>query len=344
MKIALLTSFRRMPESYSLVNDVIDQIQLLNKYGHEVVFYSQEGCEGRGIECEKRPVLPHFRLEKNVVNHEAKAKLIDIFKKELSGFDVVITHDLMYLQSYATHRAAIKECGIDVKWIHWAHSGNRDVLDIKMPRAKYIYMNYADLDRWARSLNIELDDARVVFNDKDPALFFNWHPITRQIAEKIDLINNDVMQTYPICSTRMDAKGIDHVIRTFGALKRLGNRVLLVICNSNGRKKKEEIDRKIEFGKSHGLNEAELFFTSTLSEETASQVPRDVVRDLMQISNLFIFPTLSEVCSNILLEASMCKQLIVLNKSFPALFDFGDENKTCLGHPFGSLVRADFSS
>jgi len=67
-----------------------------------------------------------------------------------------------------------------------------------------------------------------------------------------------------------------------------------------------------------------------------------VVRDLMLISNVFIFPSLSEVCSNVVLEASMCKQLLVLNKSFPSLFDFGDEGKTCLGHPFGSLIHSDF--
>lgn len=341
-KIAILTSFRQMPESYSLINDVIDQIKTLNKYGHEVTFYAQEKCEGRGIECAERCILPHFKLEKNIVNEEYKQKLIELFKKELSQYDVVITHDMMYLQSYATYRAAIMECGIDVKWIHWAHSGNRDALNIKMPRAKYVYMNYTDLNRWAKSLGIEMDDARVVFNNKDPRLFFDWHPITCKIADKIDLINNDIMQIYPMCSTRMDAKGIDHVIRTFGALKKLGNKVLLIICNSNARKRKEEIQRKLELGKNHGLGEQDFFFTSTLSEETERMVPRDVVRDLMQISNLFIFPSLSEVCSNVLLEASMCKQLLVLNKSFPAMFDFGEEGRTCLGHPFGSLIKADF--
>jgi len=342
MNIAILTSFRKMPESYSLVNDVIDQIKTLIKYGHKVIFYAQEGCEGRGIECEIRAIIPHFKLEKNVVNEEYKKKLIELFKKELPQFDAVITHDLMYLQSYATHRSAIMECGVDVKWIHWAHSGNRDALNIKMPRAKYIYMNYIDTARWARSIGIDTDDVRVIYNDKDPRLFFDWHPITCQIADKIDLFNRDVMQTYPMCTTRMDGKGIDHVIRIFGALKKLGNRVLLVICNSNARRKIEEVQRKIELAKRHGLTDDEIYFTSTLSQETEGQVPRQVVRDLMLISNLFIFPTNSEVCSNVLLEASMCKQLVVLNKSFPALFDFGEEGKTCLGYPFGSIIKADF--
>ena len=343
MKIAIFTTFRNMPETYSLVNDVIDQIKTLKRYGHEVVFYAQEGCEGRGIECEMRTLVPHFKLEKNVINEKYKDILIKFIREELSQHDVVITHDLMYLQSYATHRAAIIESGIDTKWIHWAHSGNRDALNIKMPHAKYVYMNYTDIARWTKSLGLEVDDERVVFNDKDPSLFFDWHDITKQISEKIDLFNRDIMQVYPLCSTRMDIKGIDHVIRVFGAFKRLWNNVLLIICNSNAKKAGDKIKQKLELAKSHGLTEDEIFFTSTLSDETVKGVPRQVVRDLMLISNLFVFPSLSEVCSNVLLEASMCKQLLVLNKSFPALFDFGEEGKTCLGYPFGSIIKADFS-
>ena len=343
MKIAIFTTFRNMPESYSLVNDVIDQIKTLKRYGHEVVFYAQEGCEGRGIECEMRTLVPHFKLEKNVVNEKYKQIFIEFIKEELSQFDVVITHDLMYLQSYATHRAAIMESNIDTKWIHWAHSGNRDNLNIKMPHAKYIYMNYTDVPRWTKSLGLEVDDARVVFNDKDPSLFFDWHDVTKQISKKIDLFNRDIMQVYPLCSTRMDSKGIDHVIRTFGALKRLGNNVLLILCNSNAKNTGDKIKQKLELAESHGLTEDEIFFTSTLSDETVRGVPRQVVRDLMLISNLFVFPSLSEVCSNVLLEASMCKQLLVLNKSFPSFFDFGEEGKTCLGYPFGSVLKADFT-
>ncbi len=281
-KIAILTSFRKMPESYSLVNDVIDQIKLLTKYGHKVIFFAQKGCEGGGIECKKACILPHFKLEKNIVNQEFKKKLIDIFNKEFSDIDVVITHDLMYLRSYVTYRAAIMECKADVKWIHWAHSANRDNLELKMDHAKYIYMNYTDLDRWSRSIGIELDDARVIFNDKDPDLFFEWHEITKEIGEKINLVKPDIMQTYPLCSTRMDSKGIDHVIRTFAALKRLGNRVLLVICNSNGRKMKEDKQAKIVIDERKGLKNKEIFFTSRLKEKTQRKVPRQDIRDFMK--------------------------------------------------------------
>lgn len=343
MRIGIITTFRRMPESYSLVNDVIDQVKTLKKYGHEVVFYGQVGCKGTGIDCEVKAVLPHFRVEKGVVNMAMKDVIVKLFNEELKDFDVVITHDLMYLSGCVTYRQAIMEANLPkVKWIHWVHSGMGGGLNLKMPRSKYIYMNYIDVDRFAKAVGVKHDDVRVVFNDKDPRFFFDWHPITYEISEKYDLFNRDIIQTYPMCSTRMDAKGLDHVIKIFGKLKSLDNRVMLIIPNSNARRRKEDIERKIQFAKENDLTENEFFFTSTLKQEYEGQVPRQVVKDLMQISNLFIFPSVSEVCSNVLLEASMTKQLIVLNKDFPALFDFGEENKTCLSQSFGSLLRAGF--
>ena len=342
MRIGILTSFRRMPDSYSLVNDVRDQIRTLVKHGHEVVFFAQETCEGQDIDCEMRAILPHFRLEKDIENKEAKEKLIEIFKKELTEFDVVITHDLLYIRQYFTYRKAIMECGIDVKWVHWVHSGIGETLKLKMPHAKYVTMNYADSSRFAEHIGVTMEDVRVVFNDKDPRLFFDWNPITRKIADKYDLFNKDIIQTYPMCTTRMDAKGIDHVIRVFASLKKIGNNVLLIIANSNGRKKQEEIDKKLESAYAQGLEKGDIVFTSSIGPESANGVPRDVVRDLMLISNLFIFPSISEVCPNVLLEASITKQLIVVNRDFPALFDFAEDGKTCLAYDFGSLIKSGF--
>jgi len=341
-KIAILTAFRNMPESYSLVNDVRDQIKVLKKYGHGVVFYAQEGCTGEGIECEMKAILPRFKMQKNEENTEIKNKLIEIFEREFKDFDVVIEHDLIYLQMYYTYRKALMECNVpNVKWVHWAHSGMGGSLNLKMPKSKYVYMNYTDVPRFARAIGVEVDDVRVVFNDKDPRMFFGWHPITCKIADKYDLFEPDIMQTFPLCSTRMTAKGVQKTIRVFGKLKELGNKVLLVVCNSNARKKKEEIEQKIKLAHKAGLTDKEILFTSQLGY---NGVPRDVVKDLMQMSNLFVFPSLSENCSNVLLEASMTKQLLVLNKDFPAFFDFAEDGKTCFSHGFSSTHGVSFRS
>ena len=65
-------------------------------------------------------------------------------------------------------------------------------------------------------------------------------------------------------------------------------------------------------------------------------VPHEVVRDLFLLSNLFIFPTLSENCPLILLEAAFAKCLLVLNDDFPPLKDFFGEN--ALYFKFSSIL------
>jgi len=342
MKIAILTAFRNMPESYSLVNDVRDQIKTLKKHGHEVVFFAQEGCKDDDIECETRAVFPRFRMKRNVEDTETKKKIIKILEKELKGFDVVIEHDLIYISQYYTYRKAIMEAKVpNVRWIHWAHSAMGGI-SIKMPRSKYVYMNYTDVPRFAQGIGVDVQDVRVVFNDKDPRLFFEWHPITCEIADKYDLFNRDIMQTYPLCSTRMTAKGIEKVIKVFGCLKKLKRKVLLVVCNANARKHKQTVQDLLQLGYDKELGKKDILFTSTLSPTTVGGVPRAVVKDLMQISNLFIFPSISEVCSNVLLEASVTKQLLVLNKNFPPMFDFGEEGKSVMAYNFGSTRGLSF--
>ena len=341
MKIALITHFRKMPDSYSPGNALRAQVSMLQKYGHEPVVFTQEKSDAV-LGCEVRSVVPHFKREKNVVNQEIKEKFKEILKKELIGFDIAITHDIMYIDDCITYREAIRECGVDIRWLHWARSGVGRKIDLSMPKAKYVYMNYKDIDRFASLISVSPTDIRVIFNTLDIRDFFDWHEISRRISEKIDLFNRDIVQVYPMCSTRMDAKGIDHVIKLFGKLKKLGNNVLLVIANANASRVGELIKAKIDYAKREGLTDDEILFTSTIGEDTLRQVPRRVIRDLMQIANLFIFPTISEVCSNVLLEASISKQLLVLNRDFPPLFDFGIDGKTCLGSNFGSLIQKSF--
>jgi len=341
LKIAIISHFNRAPESYSPARAVRNQIKILQKYGHKVVFFVQEGSQ-LDWDCEMRPVVPKFKREKNVVNEEIKAKFIDILREELTNdFDVIISHDL-YIDDCITYREAIKECGVKIPWLHWARSGVGQPIDFGMANAHYVYMNYADTAQFARRIGVKHDNVRVVFNEKDPS--FNWHPITKTIVEKMKLWNKDIIQVYPLCSTRFDAKGLDSVITAFAILKEMGQRVGLIICNANCRHRKEEVSKKLEFAKGWGLVDGQdILFTSTLYKDKDEvfgnmerETPHQVVTELMRVSNLFIFPTMAEVCSNVLLEASMTKNLLVLNKDLPCLFDFAGDD-TVLSYPFTSF-------
>ena len=344
LKIAIITHFKRCPDSYSPGKAVKNQIKLLQKYGHEVVFFVQEGST-LDVGCELRPVVPNFKREKNVINEEMKNKFIDVLRENLTDdFDVAITHDF-YLDSCVTYREAVRECGVKIPWLHWARSGVGRKIDFNMDNAKYVYMNYQDSELFASRISVDIKDLRVVFNEKDPSLMFDWDPITKMISDKMELQYKDIIQTYPLCTTRMDAKGINSVIATFGKLKEAGKDVALIICNSNGRKRLGEIETKMNYAKTCGLTEQDIVFTSTLANDEfkiESEVPHRIVSELFHISNLFIFPTIAEVCSNVLLEASMTKNLIVINEDLPSLFDFVNEDAV-LKHPFTSLRSMHYS-
>jgi len=344
LKIAIITHFNRAPDSYSPGRAVKNQIKMLMEYGHEVVFFVAEGST-LDVGCTMKPIMPKFKRVKNVVDEDAKAKIVDILRTELtSDFDIAITHDF-YIDDCITYREAIKECGVPIPWIHWARSGIGKPIDFKMDNARYVYMNYADAGIFASRIDVDEKKVRVIFNEKDPSLLFQWNPITKYISDKMKLWEKDIIQTYPICTTRMDAKGLNPIIATFAELKKLGHKVALVVCNSNGRKRKDEINSKLQYAYELGLTDKDIVFTSTLSNDEFqihSEVPNKVVSELMQVSNLFIFPTIAEVCSNILLEASMTKNLLVLNEDLPLLFDFADESAV-LKYPFTSSRSMHYS-
>jgi len=344
LKIAIITHFNRCPENFSPGRATKNLIKILQQYGHEVVFFVQEGSPLE-IDCEVRPVVPKFKRLKNIINYEIKDRFIQILKRELTDdFDLIITQDL-YIDDCITYREAIKQCGVNVKWLHWARSGIGRPVNFNMSNARYVYMNNHDVIRFADKIGVDYSLVRVVFNEKDPSLLWGWSPITKMISDKMRLWEKDIIQTYPLCTTRMDAKGINSVIRTFGYLKAKGNKVALIICNANGRRRLSEIESKIKLAEENGLTKDDFLFTSTLADEEfdiSREVPHKVVVELMQISNLFIFPTMAEVCSNVLLEASMTKNLLVLNEDLPSLFDFADK-EAVLSYPFTSLQSVHYS-
>lgn len=339
LKIAIITHFNRCPDSYSPGRAVKAQIKMLKEFGHHTVFFVVEGSK-LDVGCEMRPVVPQFRREKNIVNEEVKQKFIDVLREQLTDdFDLAITHDL-YIDDCITYREAIKECGVPIKWVHWARSGVGNPIDFRMDNARYVYMNHADVGLFAQRIGVDPKNVRIAFNEKDPSLLFNWDKKTKEISDRMRLWDKDIIQTYPICTTRMDAKGINSVIATLAALKRLGNEVCLIVCNSNGRRRIEEVEAKMNRAKDCGLSENDILFTSMVPG-LESEAPHVVVSQLFQISNLFIFPTIAEVCSNIMLEASMSRNLLVLNTDLPSLFDFVDEGSV-LRHPFTSLQSVHY--
>jgi len=347
LKICIISHFNRMPQSYSPARAVKNQIKILSENGHDVTFLVQDGSPltSDDLGCRVKAVMPKFKREKMVVSEEGKMKLIDLFREELTGnYDCVITHDF-FIQDTVTYSAAIKECGVPIPWLHFARSGVGHNMDFSMPNARFVYLNRHDIGKFARAIKVKPEQCRSVFNEKDPAFMFGFHPITRMIINKFRLWERDIVKVYPVCSTRLDAKNLDGIIKIFVELKRLGNKVCLIIANSNGRRRVEDLKRKQEMAKEMGLNEDEFLFTSLLTSNeynTETEVPNKVCAELMQISNLFIAASAAEVGPNILLEGAMSKNLIVVNEDLPLNYDFVDKNNV-LSYPFTSSGSMHYS-
>lgn len=340
LRLAIISHFNSMPASYSPARAVRNQIKMLSSHGHKVTIFLQEGSKltEEELGCEIKRIIPKFKRIKMVVNQEIKEKLINLFRTEVEGnYDVVITHDF-YLQDTVTFSEAIRECGIKTPFLNFARSGVGHNMDFSMSNAKFVYLNYSDVESFAKAIKVPVEQCRTVPNEKEIFYMFNFHPVTKMIIQKFQLWEKDIIMTCPVCSTRLDAKGIDSIIKTFVELKRLGRKVTLIVANSNGRKRVDDLKRKQEMVKEMGLNDDEFIFTSLLADEEfkiESEVPNQVCAELMQLSNLMIMATTAEVSSNILLEASMTKQLLVLNSDLPCLFDAVDK-KNVLSYPFTS--------
>lgn len=344
LKIAILSHFNRMPDSFSPARATRNQIKMLKEHGHDVTLFAIEGAN-LDVGCEVEGVLPKFKMEKRVINEEMKEKMISVLKEHLPNYDVVITQDF-FIDSLITYREAVRNCGVDKPFLHFCRSGVGSPIEFDMPNARYVYLNKADVGRFANKIGVSPDKCRTVYNEKEPAYMLSWHPITKMIVDRFHLWDRDIIQTYPMCSTRMDAKGLDSVIRTFAELKKMGKKVALIVANSNGRKRAQELINKQGWAGSMGLSEDELIFTSLLTSEefkTESEVPNKVCAELMQLSNLFLFPSIAEVGPNVLLEACISKNLIVANSDLPLTYDFVNKEHV-ISYPFTSLSNLNYTS
>ncbi len=200
-------------------------------------------------------------------------------------------------------------------------------------------MNNYDVIRLAEMYNGVIDDVRVVHNPLDPRSFYKFHPLTHKLIDKYRLLEADVIDVYPVSSTRFDGKQVSKVIQILAQIKKQGKSVRFVCPNAhaNAEREKKAIEGLIHYGIEKGLTREEMIFTSLEEPPTYELgVPHEVVRDLFLLSNLFIFPTLSENCPLILLEAALSKCLLVLNDDFPPLKDFFGEH--ALYFKFSSLT------
>ena len=361
-RIALLTTFGDFNPSFSLCSVVRQQLVSLVKHGYKPVLivldrFNDDKAVPQGVEIRK--ILPAIILEPysahNLDNLDKDVALVkEAMEKHMADIDVVLAHDIIFINSYLPYNVAMRKA-IDgklskLKWLHWMHSGPSyakldgsvwDNLYTLPKNSRLIYMNYTDAIRAAEHYHTLPKSVRTIFNPMDIRELYGFHPLTRELIDDYDLMKPTFICTYPLSTTRMGriGKQLTKVIWIMAELKKRGHKVALVVPNAhaNADKEKKAIEKMYEFAHSKGLEKRELIFTSFHKPpKWELGVPHKVIVDLFTLGNLFIFPSVSENCPLILLEAMAGKNLLVLNQSFQAMKDFAGNN--AMYFRFGSLL------
>lgn len=346
-RVAILTTLRDFNPSYSLVSVIKDQLVMHHHYGYDVTLFTLEGFTGEvpSYTTIKR-VLPAITLEpyKGVTyppSWKEDAKRVEkILREEAQDFDIIITHDWIFIDTYLPYNIGLRDAKLRAKQFHWIHSApsvRKEFIDnphanrYVMPQnSKLVYLNHDKTIHVAEMYGTLPSDVGVVHNSLDPRTFWGFSEFVSGLISKYTLFEADIMSVYPLSSTRMvDGKQVDALIRLHAELKKLGYAVRLIIPNAhaNHEKEKKQIVELQAWSKKLGLSHYEVIFTSLEDKQyEIGGIPREYVSELFRLSNVFIFPTYSENCSLVLLEAMASGNFLVLNKMCTGLLEFGGEN------------------
>ncbi len=370
MKVAILTTFQDFVPGYSLTGIVSDQIRMLQEHGDEVdvIVSTHFNRKTSSLGLTPKELLPFAHLvdyksvndltpEHKMIINETKGML----ETELKNYDIVFTHDFVFVGWHLPYAQAVKAASPNLPnlgWLHWIHSVPTAMSDWWMikeygPNHKLVYPNEADSVQVAEQYRGWKDDVRVVPHIKDLRTFFDFGKETNDfIKDHPAVMQADCVQIYPASVDRLSAKQVQVVMTIFSNFKRLGRSVCLVIANqwATGKQQREDVEPYIESCRDlHLIPGHELIFTSKWKEDTKLArenekykapygigIPKQMLRELMQCSNLFIFPTIEETFGLVLPEAVLAGGVLpVLNRSLSMMYEIAG-NKA-LYFEFGSF-------
>ena len=321
-QVAIVTTFGTWDKSYSLTTVVEQQLKMLVENGHEPILIAQRGFDGCPVEgVTVRPALPEFQW-RDITSPELREgeqdRVNDIkqaLEDTLKDIDIAIFHDFILQGWFHLHGLAVMAAELDCKCFHQIHSVPSEPMITPPEGHDILYLNYTDRIYCAERYGIDASRVHILYNTVEPQ---NWN-----ITDEGDMARGmtgfmagDVRITYPLSATRMDAKGVPKLLKLADKMREHGASVKVLICNAHATGDREH-------RRAQELETDDVFFTSLLDDEWAYTFPNDAVRDCMRHSNMFVFPTISENNSLVLLEAMDAGNYLLLNESFPPLAEFG---------------------
>lgn len=360
-KIGIFTTFYDFDRGYSLCSVVYDQLVAHVKRGYTPVLFVLESFKEEALKdipegVEVRKVVPQVILEPyrglNVPDtwKEDVARVVKALEEHASDIEIMLAHDIVFIDTYLPYNLAFRQAQITCKFLHWIHSAPspRPVLEDNLhanrytlpPRSKLVYLNNDKTIHLAEMYGTYATNVRVVSNSRDPRTFWGLDPLVEDIIDRYDVFSADIISVYPLSTTRMmDGKQLGVAIEIHKQLQKLGYKTRLIVPNAHANGKKEkELCRKLVAdnpgwlvftslqGGQWGLVDKETYEVKEMHDAYENGVSSKVVSDLFRLSNVFIFPSISENCSLVLLEAMLAGNLLVLNKDCSGLQEFGAGN------------------
>ncbi len=365
-KVGFFTTYYEARSGYSLIAVTETQIRMLLDHGYSPVVLVQEGRpdDEQGIVpfeqlpppsvwndkiVDLRPVVPAMHLDEGVhKDFKARVKAIRLVLEEhLADVEIVIAHDLIAQSTNKEHNAALREYAKtrpELLWLHWIHSRPSESKTMRYPETLrhiappgyIIYPNYADIAQIHRAYTLKGEEWRVIANRSghaiDPLVLWPYDRLTKDLARGADLLNGEVVAVYP---ARLDrGKQVEKLIYIMAGVRSAGYepRLLVLAWQSSGKRFQIYIDELIGLAKELEVADC-IYFSNRMDDRCSQGVPRQVVTELMDLSNVYIHPSNSETYSLVIHEAFLRGLVCCLNHNLTQMrelfgnqaiyFDFG---------------------
>lgn len=336
--LILLTALGDFTPSYSLTSVIADQARAGTMAGFRVTVVGMEHLSKHtpnipGVEF--KPLIPNVGWVEDEVDEAKTQQISQALLGYLGGHEAtVITHDLVFQSWYiniarAIHQLAGHEDLVDIRWFHQVHSsvGPRPDRKFAQWRAKVptghkmVAVNWSDIPHLTTYYQSQIDEWVTIPNSCDPRSFGTCHPIAADLYDQMTGV--DVVQVYPLSTPRARAKGLQTVIRTLGAVTQdhgLSSALIVANAHANGPDANQIMAEMDAEAQRVGVR---LIWTSRdIPGTEATGLPREAIADLQRLANVFVFPSSSESCGLVALEAAVAGNLLVLNKSLHTLTDY----------------------
>ena len=353
MTVAILTMFNGLSTTYSLVNVVADQLQMLLDAGIPVRLLVSEDCpdgDRQGVFADKRvewikvtnrlrgqPIVWRDYTQASGQVHdtffeEADAIAADLTEK-LRGCDVCMLHDILYQGWHLVHNVAVRKAQKELpglRFLAFTHSLPAirppkaqwpfSARFTPMPNTRYVYPTQSGLPALARQYDVPEGRCAAVYNAMP--LLGAMSDAVREVGRHVDLYGVECLAVYPGRLTT--GKQFEKAAALLGAIKRKTERsAALVLCDFPSADIDPQTYKAIirTEGKRAGLEDGDLVFTSDVGYPNG--FPRQSVLELFTLSNLFVCPSYSESFGLTVLEAASRGNFLVLNEAVPALKELG---------------------